>query len=401
MLDGYIDGLTILRQAKTKPKPVGKFVASQLRTKRLLPKLPFTVKNALSGITRTPVDIFKAFNALLGAGTLRDEKIKKEDFYTWINPFGVLVRVLVEWDGATEDKPAHDRWLALRGSFVGLNEAKIPRFKVKGPFDDASALIQSTAYKAAHKNKLNPLITAFDAHNLLEVVNQTKKLVAEDIAAHREFATEMNKFIKAVTPVMIAMLVKELDEFNKADRQIVGLPIEGNVANRNAQVYASLQGVVAPLIQMLKPGAHVAKIADLKPDEFTTEVGTVMAVVAAKLEAGITYLAAPSQVDQKRTIKAAIKKFLDTFIARLRNLKEASAGIAAEVTTGPPGAPPPSPGRRIPMPPPPPPSIIDVDDAEIKKVRHGRRRRKKVHVAKKAPVKKKKVKKSKKMCNCG
>lgn len=309
------------RYDKKTKTPIGDFIVSEIEKQKLLGAARL---EKLKGLYRTPEGVQQAFVNIIGSPDEVNKLAKKDDFYQWIESYGVLFEVLNSALARFKDLAnAQEKWDMLLATLAAMNENKILPNK---PYAPAVSINKGFIETGVFKGKLEKLIKELQAYNIRQA-NTELTTLAEKAAAYPEFAEFSADFNTALVAIILGLLKNELEALNagknRAILEVPGIELKGSVAKRNAQIYLQWYGIFKDLIAYL--GKDISQFNDTI---FNVEKDKIMKAAQDKLNSpNITYLttsAAPAIKEQKDEVLRALSTYLDGMQQKLANLHAVS-----------------------------------------------------------------------------
>lgn len=334
----------------------------------------FQVKPLFYDLYRMPATLYQQFVKIAGKKQLVSDIISEDDFYNYVVPYGMVLKVLQE---------SQSNITMLRNSLNAMNSGVIKSQELYADTISKNNEHKTIIQKGVYKGKLQGLIDAIVQGDPVKVRQEIDAFVMSDAinpAADSKYKELINTFVSNLSiqnMMHYSVMMKVLNEGsaqcpdNSSTCLIGALPIEGgNISQkekvRNAHIYQKLAGLLTSLSTMFNPGNQPLSIEGLK--NFDTN-GMQQAIKDA-LEKIKTALEDKSLdnywVDQKGKeserlqVLRSIENHFNEVMAVVMQLKS-SVGMPVSSVLIPPHIT----QESGSFPPPPPPNPIDIEDEGV------------------------------------
>ena len=364
---------------KKKKTPVSVFMFEELKRraeKGGIDKGVFSrAKRVFIDINRTPLSVRNLFSSVIIDGQVVNKYGPKESFYSWIEPYGLLLKVIQEWSKNVESKSndlAKNQYTLLVNSLESLDQRKMYGETRVGILLREKDLLDSGIYK----KKLTQLIAAITEDRIEDVLSLITKFVKErsikingnGVENSKQFTALLSQFSLILLFVKSRLLAQELTDINtqKIETGITGLEIRGKKPKeitRNVQVYRAIADSFTTMLELLPKTQEgnidkvIKQLKMLDTKKLSEAKDKIIKSIKTKLEdpkSDIAFIAKEKSDKEKEITKIVgyFKTYLDAIQTRIEQFNKVATKVK-EVK-----APPPSPevNGGPPPPPPPPPS---------------------------------------------
>lgn len=329
-------------------------------------------KRVFTDFNRTPISVQRLFNSVVGDAQVVNKYGPKESFYSWIEPYGLLLQVIQEWSENVESKSkdlAEKQYMLLVNSLESLDQRKMYGETRVGILLREKDLLDSGIYK----NKLTQLIAAIAKDRIEDVLSfitqfvkkRSVKINGKGVEDTKQFAALLSQFSLILLFVKSRLLAQELTDINtqKIETGITGLKVPGKKpkeTTRNVHIYKAIADTLTPMLELLpvpQEGNSDNVIKQLKmmdTKKLNKAKDETIKSIKTKLEdpkSDIAFIEKEKSDKEKEIteIVGHFKTYLDAIQARIEQFHKVATKVE-EVK-----APPPSPEVNGGPPPPPPP----------------------------------------------
>ncbi len=330
------------KEAQDKKIYVGDVIINRLQqeVKHALSAADKRKLDELQGLYSTPASVQALYVRLVGSKQDVDAYATTNDFYTMIDPYGLLLMVVRDVQAEGERLDAKQRMALLIDSLTSLNEGKqTPNRSYVATIGTESALINAGVYK----DTLTPMINALQSGDIDKVVHELDTLVSNAHLGveHSQAYTQLRDGLRTLLLTTITdLVVNQIASLNsgKGEATIQGLPLEKvpfNEARRNASIYKALQGQFQPLVALLMPKGVRVDFAAVQADAVDAACAAVITNIEQRIvaDAAIKWLSPlPAQQEKNNVIGLLRTYLMDTLKKQLMNVitvARSASGIAS------------------------------------------------------------------------
>ena len=374
--------ITANKEYKKKKIPVSVFMFEELLKKRAekdgIDEGKFKwAKRVFTDFNRTPISVQRFFNSVIGDAQVVNKYGPKESFYSWIEPYGLLLQVIQEWSKAVKNKSrnlAEKQYMLLVDSLKSLNQKKMIGENRVGILLREKDLVDSGIYEGI----LTPLLAAITEDRIEDVLSlitqfvkkRSIKINGKGVEDTKQFAALFSQFSSMLLFVKSRLLAQELTDINtqKIETGITGLEIRGKKpkeTTRNVHIYKAIANTFTPMLELLPASQEgnidnvIKQLKMMDTKKLNEAKDKTIKSIKTKLEdpkSDIAFIEKEKSDKEKEIteIVGHFKTYLDAIQARIEQFHKVATKVeeaeapppSPEVNGGPPPPPPPPPLKR-------------------------------------------------------
>ena len=359
---------------KKKKTPVSVFMFEEIKKRAqkggIDKKVFDSAKQVFTDFNRTPLSVQRLFSSVIGDAQVVNKYGPKKSFYSWIEPYGLLLQVIQEWSKDVKGKSknlAEKQYMLLVDSLKSLNQKKMIGENRVDILLREKDLVDSGIYEGI----LTPLLAAIAEDRIEDVLSWIAQFVKErsikingkGVEDTKQFAALLSQFSSMLLFVKSRLLAQELTDINtqKIETGITGLKVPGKKpeeTTRNVHIYKAVANTLTPMLELLPAPQErnidnvIKQLKILDTKKLDEAKDTTIKSIKTKLEdpkSDIAFIAKEKSDKDKEMaeIVGNFEKYLNDIQARIEQLRKVATEIK-EVK-----APPPSPEVNGGPPPPP------------------------------------------------